>query len=1375
MLGKRLINTGSVACTTDTVQILDAGTTETLALYRFEDNAFDTSGSLGYINKGGYFNGSAKIVLAAGSFRLVTFSISAWIRQPSQDSSDIILENYDYQSSTSRGFIFRTASGKLKFDGYYSDAAVTTATSNESVPLNTWTHVACVFNPSASGVDRIKLFINGSEATYSARAFNDIQYHTTCPTTIGALSYTGASDEQQFVGSIDELRIYDDALTATEIGYIANNTTASIPTGNLAAHYQFEGNANDSTSYPINGLATNVIYDYDGTESNITYVTGKFGKAASFNGSSSRVVLPSGEPFGDSDTIKCISAWIKPNSTSTRMHVFSVSGNDAYDYFRAAYDGNNSVISTYSRRDNSNNSSYQYASITPDTNWHHVVFQLGSSGVEIYLDNTKLTLTSTTVGSATNSSWIAYPNYGGTIVTQIGKSRQVTPQWSDGLQDQTRLFNRALSAGEINSLYNETATSAASATIDNPSTVAYYKMADGTDETGNYDATSVSNVDFNVQGKYGFAGNFNGSSSQIITGYTPLAGTTAATISLWINFNSYANSYAVIAGDNNSGSTHLGFLMLATGASGSYGSNGHLWVSLGNQSNGYDINTSVSFDSYGGIGSWIHVAVTVSGASVSIYMNGTLATSYTSSISYAPTASAYAYRLGYISGWGYLDAKLDQIRFFNKAISASEVSKLYNEIQCANTIDTPESHFNTKLFTPTTSSSALPVTGVGFTPDLIWAKYRGTGSGYANQSHYWYDTVRGINSRIFSNSNQAESTSSYVQSFDTDGITYVNNLFNRTGADSVVGWFWKAGGPAVAGSANHYINVEKSVNDEAGFSIVRFDFPFVSGGNALVPNDASYNHGLSKKPDLIITKTYNGYLGAADWYTWASPLGAGTNGLRLNDNSDGIGQGYFGTIDSTKAEYRFSSNNINGLSAVVTYNFRNIDGYQRIGSYAGNGSANGPFVFTGFEPAWLLIKQTSTSGNDWVIYDNKRNTTNPRFKFLVPNDSDAETGTNASNYPILDFLSNGFAIKGTDGRVNTNGSTYLFWAIAANPDTTAPTKANSFNVKLYTGTGNTHPITQLGFKPDFVWIKDRGTTGANHVLSDSVRGTGRFLISNNTDTEYVSSGGTLSSFDPDGFSLAAASPAYDFNINNNTYVAWAWKALDHDRNLPTINNDGSTTSLVSANPAAGFSISSYRGVGYPNSATATVGHGLSQAPELVIIKGTGGTGQSGGAGGWCVGTGVLASNNWLGSFYLYTTGEYHTAVNYFWNGSPTSSVVKLKNDWFVNGVNNSYIMYSWHTVAGYSKIGVYSGSGNSGKEVALDFSPSFVLIKRTDASAGWIIVDDQRSTYELYPHLNNQEDTTTTNIVLGTNKFTLNTTGSWYNALGGTYLYMAFK
>ena len=196
----------------------------------------------------------------------------------------------------------------------------------------------------------IKLYINGSEATYSIQTFNAMQYHSTAPVTIGALnSAVSGSGEQFFVGSIDELRVYNDALTATEVGYIANNTTASIPTGNLAAYYQFEGNANDSTSYPINGTATNVIYDYDGSASNVTYTTGKFGKAAVFNGSSSRIDIAGLSNIFGQKTSYTVSAWFK----------MSASGNNAifddYNYTNQnlglyLYDG---VMNFFARYNNS--------------------------------------------------------------------------------------------------------------------------------------------------------------------------------------------------------------------------------------------------------------------------------------------------------------------------------------------------------------------------------------------------------------------------------------------------------------------------------------------------------------------------------------------------------------------------------------------------------------------------------------------------------------------------------------------------------------------------------------------------------------------------------------------------------------------------------------------------------------------------------------------------------------------------------------------------------------------------------------------------------------------------------------------------------------
>ena len=347
---------------------------------------------------------------------------------------------------------------------------------------------------------------------------------------------------------------------------------------------------------------------------------------------------------------------------------------------------------------------------------------------------------------------------------------------------------------------------------------------------------------------------------------------------------------------------------------------------------------------------------------------------------------------------------------------------------------------------------------------------------------------------------------------------------------------------------------------------------------------------------------------------------------------------------------------------------------------------------------------------------------------------------------------------------------------------------SNFKAVLYEGNDATkHFISNVGLDLDvdnggaggLVWVKNRDNA-FNHILVDSIRGANNLLFSDTSAVPLTSNTTLLSSLEKTGFFVG-----YDgtdvTNGASNSYVAWVWKGGGD----AVSNTDGTITSQVSANTAAGFSIATYTGVGYPNSSTAEVGHGLSQAPELVFIKGTGGTGQSGGAGSWVVGTGVLASNNWAGSMYLNSNAAYYTAVNYFWNGAATDSVVKLKNDWFVNGTNNQYVMYSWHSVAGYSKIGTYIGNGNAtGTIVNLDFAPSFVMIKGTDQTSDWIMVDNKRdptnpNSARLDANSSGQEVSDT---IMDLNSFTnsfydgfqLKTSSAAKNGLGKVFIYMAF-
>ena len=315
----------------------------------------------------------------------------------------------------------------------------------------------------------------------------------------------------------------------------------------------------------------------------------------------------------------------------------------------------------------------------------------------------------------------------------------------------------------------------------------------------------------------------------------------------------------------------------------------------------------------------------------------------------------------------------------------------------------------------------------------------------------------------------------------------------------------------------------------------------------------------------------------------------------------------------------------------------------------------------------------------------------------------------------------------------------------------------SFNTVLYSGNSSTQDVTGVGFQPDMVWIKSRNINGANHVITDSVRGTGKFVLPNLTDGEYTSAAGTLSSFDSDGFSLSSPPPYYDFNVSGNNYVAWCWKA----GGAAVTNNDGSVTSQVSANTEAGFSIvkTSFA----QNQALFTVGHGLNEAPTLVIIK------RTDAAEDWYVKYNVVDGSP--DSMRLNTTAVSEAA--YFTSTSTTISGIGITN------AAHTTIAYCFAEVAGFSKFGSYVGNGSaSGQTIEVGFEPAFVMIKKTSqAGEGWIMQDNKRgSTKILEADKSNAEaDYGVNGITFNFNGFSIpNNYGQW-NGSGQTYIYMAFS
>ena len=368
-------------------------------------------------------------------------------------------------------------------------------------------------------------------------------------------------------------------------------------------------------------------------------------------------------------------------------------------------------------------------------------------------------------------------------------------------------------------------------------------------------------------------------------------------------------------------------------------------------------------------------------------------------------------------------------------------------------------------------------------------------------------------------------------------------------------------------------------------------------------------------------------------------------------------------------------------------------------------------------------------------------------------------------------------LKTRQGNTDANGIGDFYYAPPAGgylalcsdnlPEPAIVQPETQFNVVTYTGNGGTQSITGVGFQPDFVWAKLR-TTSSYHRLHDVVRGSDNTLASNVSDAESIGNG--IVSFDSDGFTMDS-----NTNINQSyPYVAWCWKA----GGTAVTNTDGAITSQVSANVDAGFSIVSYTGTG----STATVGHGLSSAPDMIIFKGRNAVTN------WGVYHSSLGAT---GGIFLNLTNAFTTAL-YFNNTSPTSSVFTVGGgvSWNNDTSSNTYIAYAFHSVEGFSKFGSYVGNGSTnGIFVYTGFKPAFVMIKCTSASGAgfdWIMHDTKRSVYNLSATQlianssveENKDSGGSSTVGVGwdilSNGFKLRTSSGGRNASGGTYIYMAF-
>jgi hypothetical protein len=465
----------------------------------------------------------------------------------------------------------------------------------------------------------------------------------------------------------------------------------------------------------------------------------------------------------------------------------------------------------------------------------------------------------------------------------------------------------------------------------------------------------------------------------------------------------------------------------------------------------------------------------------------------------------------------------------------------------------------------------------------------------------------------------------------------------------------------------------------------------------------------------------------------------------VSPNNGAIFIGIVGSSASLSTQIASSSNawsyyGTNGLK------YNNLSGVSYGATY-GSGNVIG-IAFDADAGTLVFYKDGVSQGTAYTGL-----TSGPYFA-AISSDQSGTTTTSDSNFGQRAFAYT--APSGFKALCTTNLPTPTIGA-------TSTTQANDyFDVLTYTGQDtnlNTNTIRAFSFQPGMVWEKSR-VSGYHHFITDEVRTAAKVLSSSQTAGESSwSDNAFYVSINSDGVTLKGNTAVCDAG---DTHVLWTWKA----NGAGSSNTNGTITSTVSANTTSGFSIVTYTGTG----SAATVGHGLGVAPSMVIVKAR----TQASAENWIVGHTSIAFTNQLN---LNTTAASAASTN-FNSTTPTITVFSIGSGTAVNANTYTYVAYCFAPVAGYSAFGSYTGNGSTdGPFVFANHRPAFLLVKRTDTTSNWTILDFQREGYNvdndpLFPNLSNAEGTTDLADLLS-NGFKLRSTDASVNASGGTYIYMS--
>ena len=1017
-LGKRLINTGAAAaaCSTDSVQAFgaDAAYSSNIALYELNSDggitdfvpdttltydgiASNVTYATGHIGNAAVFNGSSSYINLGDPTSGITtanYSISFWVNTTSTSTSYLISKYLtDGLDSTDVFRVMNLSGGTISFrTSTFGGGSARDITSTTSINDGNWHHILFTVTPSTS-----KLYIDGTQ-----EGGDSTLYTAVTPSTVTRNVTVGRHDagDNYFNGKIDQVRIFDKAISAEDVAtlYAETSSTASntnpLSEGSGVALYSLDYDASEASGY------------YDGTPTNVEFgVGGKINYGARFNGSSSYIDTGA-TLLGQTYTV---SLWFNANTITS-----SSDGDTLYAQYDSADVGRH-IVSIYNGnlRIFVGGQTVQTISTTWSTStWTHLVVVKNSSGYEAFVNGSSIGTSSLTASIDVTEN------------TMIGGDDGLAGYGFDGSLDQVRIFSKALDEttnGEISALYAETACVYECTTddvnypfSDGTNVEAYYKLDNSSEDYVGGNDGSDTNVEYRF-GRFGQAAVFNGSSSKIVT-TADFDGSTSggSSISFWFK-TTQTTAKTLFGSDTTQGGAGQGSTIYIGPASGSFADESiSFWDFNGS-------TTSVFYAKGGSTyyqdGNWHHCTIISTSSSKQIWIDGQSQTVYYFS---SGSASANAKLTDIIigdddTGGGFnFNGSIDQVRLYSTALTSSQVTQLYEEKPCADT-----SNFKTVLWEGTGSTQYISNVGMDLETDggLVWIKSRTDGTHW----HILHDSIRGAGNRLFSNTTNAESYyAASLQSFDKNGFTVGADSDINANGDDHVAWVWRANKDAVNIGVNSItastpsIASDVSANTEAGFSIVKYT------GNTGV--DQTVGTGLTTPCDIVIVKrlTDSGY----SWCVGGSVVGNGNN-LYLDSSGELLVRDRIKSVQSETFTVEQVHEVNNTGKDYIAYCWHSVAEYSKMGSYSGGSSGSSNVIVTGFKPSFLMVKRTDQAGDAWQMFDIVRGGSDTFDNYLQADNSSAEVSYSARE---VTFANDGFYWTNAESGTNISGGTYIYMA-----------------------------------------------------------------------------------------------------------------------------------------------------------------------------------------------------------------------------------------------------------------------------------------------------------------------------------------------------------